>query len=181
MWRRLCISITSAGLLAGCPDHTCGPMGAPEVGLVASSDQVTLTFGSLGALAGHDCTDPSSTVESQTISGTQTDGTGFIVICVPRPDLLVMGMRTLGPLPSTADVQVSDVTGTSNGCTFALDATQPPTGTGSGKGVCANGADPAGFQLTIDGAVSLQRTCTGVIDTVSVTLRGTVAVAHRSQ
>jgi hypothetical protein len=66
-------------------------------------------------------------------------------------------------------------------CSFTLDSTRPPTGMASGKGVCGNGDDPAGYQLIIDGFISLRRNCAGTLDTVGVTLRGTVAVAHRSQ
>jgi hypothetical protein len=38
-----------AAQLAGCGDDDCGPAGAPSSGLVATSDQATLTFGGLAA------------------------------------------------------------------------------------------------------------------------------------
>ena len=47
------LSSTSVALLAcavpgaGCGDDSCGPGGAPGVGLVASSDAVTLSYGQL--------------------------------------------------------------------------------------------------------------------------------------
>ena len=167
---------------AGCGDDSCGPMGAPDVGLVASSDAVMITYGNLSALAGNDCPDLSQTeVVSQTLEGTQTDGSGMIAICIPRPDLLPEGMRSLGTSLSMADVRLIDVEGTSNNCTLTLDSSKPPAGMASGKGVCGGGDDPAGFQLTIDGAINLKRDCGGTMDTVAVTLRGTIAVAHRGQ
>ena len=54
--------IISTGLAAlapaGCSDDSCGVHGAPSAGLVASGDQVTLTFGALSALDANDCTLP---------------------------------------------------------------------------------------------------------------------------
>jgi hypothetical protein len=183
MSRLLFLSITSvaaAVLVGGCGDDACGPMGASDVGLVAGSADVTLTFGHLSALAGNDCPDQTqSEVISQSLEGTQVDGTGLITICIPRPDLLPMGNRTLGTSTSMADVRLFDVSGTFNNCTFTIDSSRPPAGMASGKGVCGNGDDPAGFQLTIDGALNLKRDCGGTMDTIAVTLQGTIAVAHR--
>jgi hypothetical protein len=184
MWRSPFLLITSAALLTACSDNQCGPMGASDTGLVASSDQVLITYGHLSALPGNDCPDPTMpTVISQTLTGTQIEAgtTGGITICIPRPDQLPLGMRSLGLGASMAQVRIVDVTGMSMNCSVSLDSTRIPTGKASGKGVCGDGNDPAGFQLTIDGALSLRRDCAGVIDTVAVTLRGTVAVAHRSQ
>jgi hypothetical protein len=182
MWRLRFLSIISPLFVGGC-GNDCGPMGASEVGLVAGSDQVTLTYGHLSGLAGNDCPDPSAPagVISISIGGTQTDGTGLITLCVPRPDQLSAGMRTLGTATSMADVRILDVSGTSNNCDLTFDASRPPTGTASGEGVCGNGQDPSGFAIVIDGAITLRRDCAGTIDQMPVTLRGTVAVAHRSQ
>ena len=63
MWHSRSPSTTSPGLALvvllaagspGCGDDECGPMGAEPAALVASSAEVTLTFGGLSALAGND-------------------------------------------------------------------------------------------------------------------------------
>lgn len=159
-------------------------MGEPSSGLAASSVDVVLTYGNLSALAGNDCpaADAPAGVVSLSIEGTQTDGSGgLITLCVPRPDLLVDGNRSIGGSLSMADVRIFDLSGSYNNCTFTLDSTRPPTGKAAGIGVCGNGTDPSGFALDIDGAVSLRRTCGATVDSVSVTLVGKVAVSARSQ
>jgi hypothetical protein len=176
---------TSTGLAAlapaGCSDDSCGLHGAPSAGLVASGDQVTLTFGALSALDANDCPLPGTPagVISVTIEGTQTDGTGLITLCIPRPDQLADGGRSLGTATSMADVRLIDVRGMSGGCTFTIDSTQAPTGQAGAEGVCKNGVDPAGFALDIDGALTLRRTCNTQVDTVPATLKGRVAVTKR--
>jgi len=79
-----------------------------------------------------------------------------------------------------ADVRVIDLTGTADGCTYDFESTQPaPTGTVTATGVCANGTDPAGFALTIDGTITVKRTCGATVDAVALALAGTVAVTSR--
>lgn len=181
-------ALAAAGLAAaalghtGCSDDSCGPGGAPSSGLVASSDLVTLDYGNLSGLLGNDCPDPAAPegVISLTIEGRQTGGAaGFITLCIPRPDLLMEGDRTLGTGISNADVRIIDLTGAAEGCSFVLDTTRLPTGAAQATGVCANGDSPDGFALSLDGAVSLRRTCGTTIDSVAVTLRGRVAVSRR--
>ncbi|HWO25346.1 MAG TPA: hypothetical protein VNO30_41685 [Kofleriaceae bacterium] len=167
----------------GCSDDPCGPGGAPSTGLVASSDTVTLGYGNLSGLLGNDCPDPAAPagVISLSIEGRQTDdAAGLITLCVPRPDLLLDGDRTLGTTLSSADIRIIDLRGNASGCSFTLDTTRPPTGAAQATGVCDNGDSPAGFALSVDGALSLQRTCGGTMDIVSVTLRGKVAVSRRA-
>lgn len=169
-------------LAAACSDDSqCGPMGAPSTGLIAGSSTATLTFGNMTSLLGNDCPDPAAPagVVSVSIEGTQTDGTGLVTLCIPRPDLLASEPRSLGTTMSMADVRIIDLNGTADNCTLTLDVTRPPTGTAIGLGVCGNGDDPAGFALDVDGAVSLKRTCGATVDTVAVTLTGRVAVAKR--
>jgi hypothetical protein len=181
MWRSLFLSITSVVFLGGasCSDDECGPMGAPKDGLAASSTEVTLSYANLTSRAGSDCPDPDAPegVIAVTIEGMQTDGTGFITLCIPRPDLLELGNRSLGHTLSTADIRIIDVVGSSNNCTYNIDKTRPPTGKGAGIGVCSNGTDKAGFAIDIDGAISLRRTCGATTDTVAVKLSGKIAVA----
>lgn len=179
--RSLFLSSTSLALaLAGCgDDNACGPGGADPAGLKASSVDVTLTFGNVTSRAGNDCFVPDAPegVISVSIEGQQTDGTGFITLCVPRPDLLDMGGRSLGLTTSTSDIRIIDLEGSANNCTYSIDKTRPPTGTGGGSGVCNNGTDKAGFAIDLDGAISLRRTCGTTIDTIGVKLTGEVAVA----
>ncbi len=181
----LLVALVSSGALGagGCGDDDCGPGGAPAAGLMVSSAEVSLVYGGLSALAGNDCPDPDAPagVVSVSIEGRTTDDTGFVTLCIPRPDRLMEAGRTLGLPLSTADVQIFDLTGTAGGCTYALDTTRPPLGTATGTGVCSNGNDPAGFAIELDGNVSLRRTCGQTIDQVAVALAGRVAVSLRAQ
>ena len=177
----LCACAAGAcALAAGCGDDgSCGPGSAAADGLRATSADVTLTYGAMTSRAGNDCPDASAPtgVVSLTIEGTQTDGTGLITFCIPRPDLLAQGSRTLGLIVSSADVRVIDLKGSSGACTYRIDTTRVPTGSAGGTGVCGAGVDPAGFAFNIDGAVSLRRTCGATVDTIGVQLTGVVAVA----
>ncbi|MGE0870824.1 MAG: hypothetical protein AB7P03_19815 [Kofleriaceae bacterium] len=180
----LSLCLSSTNLIGGCSGDgadTCGADGAPDVGLAAASSDATLTYGNLSALAGNDCPAPDAPagVVSLSIEGMQTDGTGLITLCIPRPDLLMEGERTLGGTVSMADIRIIDLTGTFNGCTFAFDSTRPPTGHATASGVCANGEDPAGFKLVVDGNVSLRRTCGTTMDSIALPLTGTVKVSKR--
>lgn len=181
MWRSRFLSITSAALAAiaasasGCSGPDCGPGKAAADGLVASGSGVTLTYGALMGSPNNDCPDPAAPkgVISLTITGTQTDGTGLVTICVPRSDRLG-GTQPLGT--GSSDVQLVDLNGSSAGCTFALGA-GTLTGTIAGKGVCNNGASKDGWAMTANATVPVMRTCGTTVDTISLTLAGTVAVA----
>ncbi len=187
MWHSRSLWITSLlvalgaalGAGSGCSDDACGPGDAPKVGIVAGDSNITLTYGNMTSRAGNDCPDSAapSGVVALTIEGTQTEGTGFFTLCIPRPDLLANGGRTLGLTVSTADIRIIDLRGASAACTYALDTSRPPTGTGVGTGVCGNGTDKAGFAIELDGAVSLRRTCGTTVDSLAVRLTGRVAVA----
>jgi hypothetical protein len=165
---------------AGCGDggDSCGPGDAPDTGLVASGSASTLTFGQLTSRVGNDC--PSSGapagVISLTIESTQTDGTGLLTLCVGRPDLLATRAMGLGCDIPGVDVRIIDLVGTTTGCTYVFDDELAVTGTAATTGMCGNGADDAGFALTVDGTASLTRTCGATVDTVPITLRGRVAV-----
>jgi len=183
-------SLTSAllvplGLVGGCSDDggpSCGPGAAAPDDLTASNATLTLTYENLTSLVGNDCpaADAPDGVISVSIEGHQVgDASRFFTICIPRPDLLSAGGRTLGTSQSSADVRIFDLSGAADGCTYTLDSTVPPTGTVSGTGVCDNADSAAGFALEIDGAVSLRRTCGATTETVRVDLTGTVAVARR--
>lgn len=178
------LSSTSVALLAGtaaagCGDDSCGPGGAPEVGLVASSDAATLTYGQLHGGLNGDCpaAGAPSGVTSLTIIGMQAGAGGFVTLCVERPDLLAKQAQALGPNVAGSAVHVVDLNGTANGCSFAVDRSQPVDGTASATGLCGNGSDAAGFALVIDGSLALTRTCGTAVDSVRITLHGRVAVA----
>lgn len=185
----LALAVIGTGACAGCGDDECGPMGAPTSGLTASSAEVTLEYGDLTSGANNDCPAPDAPegVISISIEGTQQnapagDTTPYhFTVCIPRMDLFTPGSsHTIGTSQSMADVRIFDMAGkTEDGCTFMFDSTRPPTGTVSGRGVCGNGDSDAGFQLTFDAAVSLRRTCGTTIDSIAVTLDGTIAVLRR--
>jgi hypothetical protein len=163
--RRL-LFLSTISVLAGCGDDTCGPGGAPDSGLLASANGIVMTYGNLRSGANNDCPDPQAPdgVISITIEGEQTDGSGNLTFCIPRIDLL------------NHSVRIIDFGGTANNCTFTLNSGSPPTGTAEANGVCTNGTSAAGFAFTLDGNVTLNRNCGGTMDTVTVTLRGKVAV-----
>jgi hypothetical protein len=179
------LSTTSVALLAaapaaGCGDDSCGPGGAPDVGLVASGDAVTLTYGQLRGGLNNDCPAQAAPagVTSLTIAGTQADGGGgFVTLCVGRPDLLASGPQALGLDVAGVAARVVDLGGAANNCSFAIDRSKPVTGTASATGLCGNGSDAAGFALVVDGALSLTRTCGATVDSVAIALHGRVAVA----
>ncbi len=176
--RPLALALAAAGA-TGCGDDSCGPSGAPAIGLVASNDAVTLTYGQLTSGLNNDCpaAGAPSGVISMTIAGTQSDGSGLVTLCIGRPDLLAHQALGLGGDTASAEVRVIDLTGTANNCALKLDVTQSVSGTATTSGLCGNGGDPAGFALVLDGAVTLTRTCGAAIDSVAVTVRGRVAVA----
>lgn len=171
--------MTGAAAVAGCSDDSCGPGDAPDTGLVAAGDAVALTYGNLTGGLNNDCpaSDAPAGVVSLTIRGPQIDGAGFITLCVARPDLLARQAQALDLDVAGAEVRIVDLSGTANGCSFAIDRSQPATGNATASGLCGNGSDAAGFALALDGSLSLTRTCGATIDSVRVTLDGRVAVA----
>lgn len=174
MSRFLCLLAISSSLLAcGCSGDDCGSPGSANYGLVVSSDQVMLSYGNLTARAGNDCpVVDQSIVVSLTIEGTQMgSGGGLLALCIPRPDQLNAAV-SLG-----TDVKLVQLTGTDDTCSYKLDSGHIPNGTVTGKGVCGDGTDKAGFGLVFDGFIGLTRTCGTTVDTVSVGMTGNVAVA----
>jgi len=174
MQRLLFLSITSSLLLLaceGCGGDECGPGAAPDFGLLASSADVTLNYGNLTSGANNDCPDPMapSGVVSLTINGTQMGAASLLTFCIPRPDQLAGGVQ-LG-----SGFRIIDLNGEANGCTFKYEGA-PVTGSAQAFGLCDNGKDAAGYSLSIDGFVTLKRTCPTTSDTVSLSLKGEVKV-----
>jgi hypothetical protein len=166
--------------VAGCDDEapSCGPGDAEADGLVATSADVTIPYEGLEYGLNNDCPedDAPANVVSLTIAGLQTAGAvGRFTICVGRPDLLASTPQALGIDEEGFEARVVDVTGTVDGCTYSFDDSVPPTGTVSSEGLCEAGANLEGFALTFDGEVTLERDCSGVIDSVVVALAGRVA------
>jgi hypothetical protein len=140
-----------------------------------------LTYGQLHGGLNRDCPAAGAPdgVISMTISGTQAGADGLVTLCVTRPDLLASQPQALGLNVAGAEVRLVDLRGTANSCSFAIDDSQPVTGTATSAGLCGNGRDPAGFALVVDGALSLLRTCGATIDSVRITLHGRVAVTTK--
>ena len=172
-------SISVVAALAGCSDDTCGPGNASPKGLLAGDQDQMLTFGNLISSANNDCRDASAPagVVSLTIGGTQTDGTGLLTLCIPRPDMLAASVSLGGVGAASPNVQIVDLTGTANNCDYAIEQTRPVAGNVISRGLCNNGTDKAGYALVIDGHISLKRTCPTATDTIAVNFNGTVAVA----
>jgi hypothetical protein len=171
------IPLIISAALFGCPSHNqeCGPPSsgsATAFGLVVGTT-IQTSYGNLSSSEAHDCVDPNAPagVVSLTITGFQTGGTGgLFTACIPRPDELATQAVSLG-----SGVQIVDFTGSANGCTYTFDATQPITGTVTADGLCGEGS--AGYSLTFDGGLSVDRTCGSAVDTVPLTLSGDVIVS----
>lgn len=171
--RKLVVLLGTCGLAtSGCSEDQCGPAGAPAFGLIASSPDLTLTFGDLMSGQNNDCTDRTvpDVVISLTLQGTQMDSMNPIVFCVPRPDDLSEGVA-FGD-----GFRFEDFNAEANGCTFELAKETEPTGTARASGLCDDGANPAGYALTLAGSVMLLRTCSGIAETIPFQLRGTTGV-----
>lgn len=177
MLRLLFLSSTSLVVLAACGDDECGPGAAPDFGIHAASADVSLTYGNLTSGQNNDCPDPDapSGVVSLTIQGSQQDGPGLLTLCIARPDKIASGELPFG----VGQVQIIDLNGEADGCSFTIDRMRPTLGTASTSGLCDNGANPAGYALTVDGNLSLTRTCPTMNDTIAVSFTGTAAIANQ--
>jgi hypothetical protein len=164
----------------GSSDNRCGPGDAPEVGLAVTSNAATLSFGDLTSSRNNDCrtSDAPDGIVSVTLFGAETGGTGTITLCIARPDLLAQQAQPLvQEVPGMGGVHLVNLNATAAGCSFVIDTSKPITGNATSSGLCDNGSNPAGFALTLDGTLSLTRTCGATVDTVNVALQGRVAVA----
>jgi hypothetical protein len=164
----------------GGSDNRCGPGDAPEVGLAVTGSATALSFGDLRSSINNDCrtSDAPAGVVSVTIFGAETGGTGTLTLCIARPDLLAGQAQPLVQEASgVGGVHLVNLNGIAGGCNFSIDTAQPITGSATSSGLCDNGGNPAGFALTLDGALSLTRTCGTTVDALNVVLQGRVAVA----
>jgi hypothetical protein len=179
------LSLFLSTISCGGNDKTCGTGGASPNGIaVGDGTSITLMFGGLTSSANNDCPGTNTSVVSLTVTGTQTNGSGFITLCFPHPDQLDTPQALGADVSGADEVHVVDVDADQNGCTFTLDSGHIPTGTAQAEGLCAAGTDPHGFALDLDGAIGLNRccgggtpdNCTGTLDMVGVTITGQTSV-----
>nr|HEX4312659.1 hypothetical protein [Kofleriaceae bacterium] len=141
-----------------CGGDDCGPHGASAIGLFVQNGALKMTFGGLQASPNQDCPDPNAPagVVPLTIEGVQTDGSGAVTFCIPRPDKLTSDSVLGDDTPSSPMVHIVDLTGFgSDGCVYSFDQNTPPTGSMKAAGICDNGASASGFALTVDGDVPM--------------------------
>jgi hypothetical protein len=171
--------------LAGCPgdDAVCGFGDAPVDGVVVAGGADSFEYGGFLAGQNNDCPaqDAPGGVVSLTVFGAQVDGSAFVTLCLPRPDLIESGTAyalspDLQPVPDADRVQLIDVDADhADDCAWSLGGA--PSGTATFEGLCEGGVDAAGFALTLDGTVTVQEVCGAEPPTdVEVTLTGTVRV-----
>lgn len=172
-----------AAAAAGCSDDAaCGPGAATADGVTLTVDGTEVRYqGFLGG-RNNDCNIAGSGVVSVTVAGTQVGDTSPLTLCLPRPDLLDGTPVALSHdrIPPAADdrAQLIDAGATlAAGCRARLDGTRPITATASFTGLCAAGADPAGFALTLSGTIPVEVICPDATTPTTATLAGTVAIA----
>ncbi len=177
------VALVAAAMIAGgCSDDaSCGP-GAAGATLTLTVGGEVVTYGEFTSSVNNDCTIFETGVISVTIHGNQIGGTGALTLCLPRPDLLDAETVAFAPtrLPPAADdrVQLVDASATlAASCSIVREQASVPAATATFTGYCAGGTDPAGYGLTLAGAVGLRRTCAGNTESVAGTLAGSAAVA----
>lgn len=175
MLRSLFLSSISLFAHTGCSDD-CGPGDAEAFSLLASDATTALEWGNLTSSPNNDCPDPVAPagVVSLTLSGSQKDGPGLITLCISRPDLLAAGEVPLST--SGTGVRIVDLSAQSMGCQYMLESLRPVLGTAASTGICNNGTHKDGYALTVNGNLSMSRTCETSTTTVALSFNGTVAV-----
>lgn len=176
------LALIAALVGTGCSDDaSCGPGSAAVDGLTMTVDGQTVRYGGFIGGRNNDCNVAGSGVVSVTIGGTQSGDSSPVTLCLPRPDLLDTAAVPLthDRIPPADDdrAQLIDAVATlAGGCRASLDGTRPITATASFTGLCAAGADPAGFALTVTGTVPVNVVCPDSTTPSTATLAGTVAV-----
>ena len=161
---RFATSLFALAALAGCgDDESCGPGDEAAPGLTVEAGAVT--FGELAASANNDCppTAGEDVPTSVTIQGTQIEPAAagqFLVLCLPRPDLI-----DDQPVSFTDGdrIELVDLFGRdADGCVIRFDRT---AGLGNAaatfSGFCDNGIASQGFALSLSGVLPFTRTCDG--------------------
>jgi len=172
--RGLAVALGALALAAGaCSDPaTCGAGDAPADGIALTGAGLEVRYTGLRASQNNDCNPTSITLQ-----GTQVGATSRFTLCIRDPDQLAGTPTTLG-----VGVEVVDVRGAVGDCTVTLDgAGAPPSGSASAAGLCDGGVHPDGFALSLDGEVSITRTCTGMPpEALRVKLAGRAAIAGQA-
>jgi hypothetical protein len=159
-------------------DDVCGPGDQPAPGLTVEAAAVT--FGDFAASANNDC--PPTAGEhptSVTIQGEQVDpavASQFLVLCLPRPDLID---DQPVPLTDGERIQLIDLFGRdADGCDIRFDsAAEPGNAAVTFSGFCDSGTDPAGFAIELSGVLPITRSCEGADSALTSELGGRAAVA----
>jgi hypothetical protein len=148
-------------VLAGCgDDDSCGPGDEEAPGLRVEA----VTFGDFAASANNDC--PPSAGQhptAVTIQGEQVEPAvsgQFLVLCLPRPDLIDDQPVSL---VDSERIELVDLFGQdADGCQIRFDDTaQPGSAAVTVHGFCDNGTDSAGFAVSMTGTLPVTRTCDG--------------------
>jgi len=145
--------------LAGCgDDDSCGPGGDEAAGVTLAA----VTFDNFAASANNDC--PPSAGQhptSVTVQGEQISPEvpgQFLVLCLPRPDLI-----DDQPVSFTDSerLEVIDVFGQDgDGCDIHFDDTaEPGSAAATFSGFCDNGTNESGFAMSLSGNLPISRTC----------------------
>lgn len=162
---------------AGCgDDDACGPGDEEAPGLRLDD----VTFGEMIASPNNDC--PPSAGEHPTaitIQGSQIEpeATGFLVLCLPRPDLIDDQPVSFN---DAERLELVDFFGRDGqGCELRFDDTaEPGSGSVTFSGFCGNGTDSAGFAVALTGVLPFTRRCDGEEPTaITGELGGRAAVA----
>ncbi len=149
----------AAAALVGCSDDdSCGPGDEEAPGVTVA----TITFGNFAASANNDCPPTAGQhPTSVTVQGEQVSPEvpgQFLVLCLPRPDLIddQPVSFTDGERLELVDLFGQD----GDGCTIGFDdSAEPGSAAASFSGFCDNGTNEAGFALTLSGNLPIARTC----------------------
>jgi len=174
----------AGGADAGSDAGVCGPGDAPADGItLAAGDADASGFGQLRSSANNDCTPPGGAgPTSLSIQGVQTSpsgASGFITLCLPRPDLIDAAAI---PLDDADRVLLIDLTANaSDGCDLDIDRERALAGDITFSGFCGDGTGADGYALSLAATVPLLRMCgEDAPEPIDGELGGSAAVASDS-
>lgn len=157
--KQLVVSLVLISTVGCGDDEVCGPGEATADGVSMEIDGTALSYGSFTSSPNNDCPGdgPTSlTIEGRQLSPPPTAGTFALTFCLPNPDDI--GSDPI-ELEGDSLVEVVDISGEADGCTFLIDRTRPRTGTIAFIGYCDDGSNPAGYAIELDGSVPVLQTC----------------------
>jgi len=166
------VIIAVLGCGCGGDDATCGPAGA-EPGITVATATVSATFSTFTASANNDCPNVGSPT-AVTIAGSQDGASGSIILCLSRPENV--GSSAID-VDFSGALQLVSVSAQLD-CPVVVDRSQPLDLKATFEGFCADGVDPAGFTLALDGQVAMRKQCNGQAEeAITVTVSGSAPVA----